>query len=301
VGADAYRFSIDAPAKLNLSLAVSAEVRDGKHLLESVYTTIGLSDRLDFTYDAGAPRSFDIRLRYASGLFKVRVPQAMNIVTLAVRAFEEGYGCTLEGQLAIRVQKRIPIQAGLGGGSSDAAAALIAMQRLTGIEPDASRLRSMAAELGADVAFFLQGGCALMGGHGDAHERTLRLPTLDLVLVKPPKQGLSTGMVYAEFAANPQPSADITKLVGLLDGATPPSPAAVAAHLSNNLTAAATALLPEIADIISDLEAQPGILGALMAGSGSTVFAIADGQEAAMRTAAHFNDQGLWAIVSRTI
>jgi 4-diphosphocytidyl-2-C-methyl-D-erythritol kinase len=358
-----------APAKLNLSLAVNPEITGGKHLLRSVFTTISLADQLIFEYQPDLPTALSIDMQFKNDVDKIPIPLHKNIIYQAIRAFEARFGYELTGKLYVSVTKNIPTQAGLGGGSSDAATTLKAMVKLSGDELDVARssdelssrvdsrlnggansiaaeasnasgielsstllaasssdpsstlssksvakLSSVAAELGADVAFFLEGGCALMGGHGEQLLHRLHLPELDIVLVKP-NTGLSTALVYQEFSRNPAPATTLDEMVELLQNAKPSgsqqfgcqqsdssvTPQAVANLLANNLTPAATSLMPEIAEITEQLEAQPGIYKALLAGSGSTVFAVAANPQAAIAAASHFKTKGYWTQVCKTV
>ena len=294
--------TIFAPAKLNLALAVSPEIIGGKHLLQSVFTTIDLTDELVFEYQQDRSTALRIRMDFAPELPQIVIAQPKNIIYQALRAFESRFDCKLTGALSIRVKKNIPTQAGLGGGSSDAAATLLAAQQLSGIKPKQAELASIAAELGADVAFFLEGGCALMGGHGETMIEKLYLPQLDIVLVKP-NQGLSTARVYQQFSKSPQLASGLTSMVKLLKTPQQDKQATtvnLVRLLSNNLTDAAETLAPEIIQISEALEQQPGIIKAMLTGSGSTVFAIADNSRAAQAAALHFETLGFWAKACKT-
>ena len=298
--------SMAAQAKLNLALAVSPTVTNGKHLLQSVFTTIDLADHITFDYRDDAATSLRLQMDFDPSLAAIKIPQTKNIVYQALRCFEDRFDCALKGSLMIQVDKNIPTQGGLGGGSSDAAATLRAMQILCGIETDAGELHSLAAELGADVAFFLEGGCALMGGHGEMLLKRLALPKLDVVLVRP-HRGLSTALVYQEFSKVPTPASDINGVVELLStskqaGAdtTSDTITKLVPLLDNNLTAVAETLVPEIAVITRALESDPGILKALLTGSGSTVFGIATDNQAAAAAAQRFSSQGFWARACQT-
>jgi len=301
--------TISAPAKLNLSLAVSSEIHDGKHLLESVFTTIDLVDQLEFEYDQDAPASLRIYMDFSPDIPRIRIAQPKNIVYQALRAFEQRFKCVLRGSLFIRIRKNIPAQAGLGGGSGNAAAALTAIQELSGVRPDRGELLKLAAELGSDVPFFLDGGCALMGGRGETLLQRLELPELDIVLVKP-QQGLSTALVYQEFDRAPVAPDDLSEMVRLLQAPSllgavnevvAPTPAQVAALLTNNLSLAAESLVPEITGILHKLNNQPGVHKAMLTGSGSTVFAITESRQAAEDAANHFKALGFWTHACKTL
>jgi 4-diphosphocytidyl-2-C-methyl-D-erythritol kinase len=172
--------------------------------------------------------------------------------------------------------------------------------------------------LGADVPFFLIGGCALMSGHGEILERQITLPPLDIVLVKP-TVGLSTGRVYQKFDQLFDQVSDqvFDQVFDQAGAALPPQPAPadapidiatfqqttaqeLAAQLQNNLTAAATAIYPIVGRTIHALARRPGVLRALLAGSGSAVFGLCENREFANAAASYFTDQGYWTAVART-
>ena len=292
-------FTLRAPAKLNLFLAVSPAVARGRHMLSSVFATIDLSDYLTFTYDHSGERKVTLEVISGPGLEPLNLPTEQNIVYKAVSALEQVCGRRLEGHLDILLEKSIPSEAGLAGGSSDAATTCIALADIWGINPFNSMVIEAAASLGADVPYFLYGGCALMGGDGGKMLRRLAQPALDLVLVKP-QAGVSTAAAYAAFDANPQPAPSPQALVDLLmaGGATS---AQVAENLSNNLTPAACTLLPELEQLIQQVAAQPGVYKALMTGSGSTVFAICESPQTATRIATHFQQKGHWSTPATTV
>ncbi|MDR3052916.1 MAG: hypothetical protein LBU48_03530 [Coriobacteriales bacterium] len=338
-----------APAKLNLFLGVTPQVEGGKHQLVTVFTTINLADRLTFAFKAsptsgGArPRgaaapgfahdealaakagAVTIETRFALGVEAFELPLEHNIIYKTVRAFEQETGKTLEGGLHITLDKRIPAQGGLGGGSSDSAATIRALARYWGIDPTCPPCLKVARQMGSDVLFFLYGGCALMGGSGDVLLRQLPQPALDIVLVKP-TVGVSTVEAYREFDANPQPLPAVEPLVAALEKAaekgqaaiapeplTPPPanadraasgsslPASLAPALANNLYPAARALLPELEQLLSALQRQAGIARALLTGSGSTVFALCADAATAQAAQAALVQQGYWAQTCTTL
>jgi len=294
-------FTLKAPAKINLLLAVSSSVIEGKHQLISIFSTISLSDRLTYSYDSDRGRQITIDVINAPGITPLDITVEQNIVYKAVIALEENLQTKPEGHLGITLEKMIPHEGGLGGGSSDAATTLLALCKLWGIEDPhhAAPVLSAAKSLGADVPFFLTGGCALMGGYGDQLQQTLPQPQLDLVLVKP-AAGVSTGSAYAQFDADPQPMPPSELLVNMLKAKDTPSKT-LASQLSNNLSKAACSLLPELAILLQELSARDGVYRALIAGSGSTVFGVCESQDAAEKTAVHFRENGYWAVAATTV
>ena len=187
----------------------------------------------------------------------------------------------------IRIEKNIPAQAGLGGGSTDAAAVLVGLARLWGIDPDDADVVRIARTLGADVAFFLKGGCAYLDGVGDHFDHALKPRHDNIVLVKP-AGGVSTAAAYTTFDNNPV--LIDTKAAACARDARD----AVEIELFNNLAPAAEALMPELAQIRTWLAEQPGVSGALLCGSGSAIFAVCDSFDAACRIVASARTQNLW-------
>jgi 4-diphosphocytidyl-2-C-methyl-D-erythritol kinase len=281
-----------APAKLNLLLGITPQIVGGKHVLTTVFSAISLADTLTFTYDDTQPRGISLDVQASSDSAPLRIAFERNIVYKAVLAMEEFCGRTLAGHLRIVVDKRIPVQGGLAGGSTDAAATLKYLAGLWGIDPLSEPVLAAASALGADVTFFLYGGCALMGGGGEQFIRALPQPKLDLVLVKP-KGGVSTKAAYAAFDADPQPLPSAERLVNLLQDAGTPRQV-LAQAFANNLYPAARSLMPELEALRAQLSAQPGIHAALLTGSGATVFGVCESAQVAARVAQHFSGQGYW-------
>lgn len=273
---------VTAPAKINLYLAVGAPRPDGYHDVETVLQTISLADRvviepakelsLHTGTDLGIPAEENLAYRAASRLLQ-----------------ESG----APGGARITLHKSIPAGAGLGGGSSDAAATLLGLADLLGIDSGLA-LEDLAADLGADVPFFLHGGTAHFTGRGDKLRH--RAPASDMVfaLVKPPVE-VSTAEAYRAF--------------DLLDHAVAPAVAemihalstsnshTIATALYNNMTDASIGLEPQIAEAITLCETAEGILGTAMAGSGSAVFCIAENEAAATEVAKSARARGWWAEV----
>ena len=295
------QFTLRAPAKLNLFLGVSPEISLGKHLLTSVFTTISLSDSLTFTHDITKDRNITVEVINSPGIAPLDVPLEHNMVYKAVIALEKALNRKLEGHLNIRIEKSIPHAAGLAGGSSDAATTMLALLRLWGMEDtsSATQIHAAAQSLGADVSFFLSGGCALMGGSGEQLLQTLPQPALDIVLVKP-GAGISTAEAYAAFDADPQPIPSSDLLISMLRDRTTPAQS-IAGQFANNLSRAACALLPELEPLIEDLAACKGVYKAMVAGSGSTVFGVCENSTKAEGVAEHFRERGYWSVVATTL
>ena len=370
-------------AKLNLLLAVEPKIVQGKHPLTSVFVTISLHDTLTFDFKEGRqsgmddsccnlddPQSGDCAHNKTEGLcngisrqdFPLRLTNVTlevttapdiealdlaakdNIVMRATEAFFAKFNPVIPAQrLDIHLEKRIPSQAGLGGGSSNAAATLRALARITGIEPTAPELLDVARTLGADVPFFLFGGCVHMRGFGDEFVQRLPLPQLDLVLVKP-IGGVSTKEAYRVFDEmdaldnpdTPNDSETMPASQALLSQPRTPScicvnhrsiapqalllqpripsatPLIVALQenafvrsitkaMANNLEPAASYLLKEIANMKQLLSSKPGVIHAMLTGSGSTIFGVCEDAASAQQAANDFRSQGYWACAATTI
>jgi 4-diphosphocytidyl-2-C-methyl-D-erythritol kinase len=285
-------------AKLNLLLSVSSTIVDGKHQLQTVFATIDLADVLTFVYEEDGRRNLSIEMSGDEGLMAPVIAPEDNIVYQAVRFFEEVTGRVLAGKLHIDIHKRIPVEAGLGGGSADAAATLRVLCRLMDISVHSEAIHTIATQLGADVPFLLQGGCALMGGAGEKLICSLPTPALAVVLAKP-NRGVSTRAAYAGFDADPQAQPSPAALLAVLT-ATPVQAAAVAQACANNLSQAACAHLPELVDLQKAMQSLPGVYGAELTGSGSAIFGICAHRQAALTAAACLRRQGYWTFACAT-
>lgn len=215
---------------------------------------------------------------------QLQVPIEQNLVFKAIDALAHVVNYQKPCHIKVHIEKHIPTQAGLGGGSSDAAAALIALAHFWNVSDDV--LLSVASKLGADVAFFLQGGCALYGGIGEVFQRALSPSSKSVVLVKP-NVGVPTKEAYAAFDA--QPIAVPEEVLEQVAHAS----CAEQVPLFNNLTAAALEVAPIINDIQNWLTGCG--LNPLLTGSGSTVFAVTDTFAQASKIAAAAGAQGWWS------
>ena len=180
-------YDVPAPAKLNLFLHITGRRPDGYHLIQSVFMLIDWCDTLHF----------ELRLdgqitRADIGFADTNILPAEDLTVRAAKALQNACGTTLG--VHISLEKRIPSQAGMGGGSSDAASCLLALQRLWGVKLPRSELQAIALSLGADVPFFLFGGNAWVEGIGELMT-PVSLPTADFLVVKPPL-GVSTPSIF---------------------------------------------------------------------------------------------------------
>jgi 4-diphosphocytidyl-2-C-methyl-D-erythritol kinase len=192
-----------APAKINLFLAITGRLPNGYHTLDTIFQTISLADELKLQWRStpGLKTKFGLKLHRPNPACPLGPD---NIILKAAQRLSEHMGFT--GEFNFTLKKNIPIQAGLGGGSSDAAGAIRLLTKIYSPSPSPSQKRkvfSMAAKLGADVPFFLQGGLARAKGIGDKLKTLKPAAPFWAVVVKPP-MGLSTPEVYGWYDAQKQ-------------------------------------------------------------------------------------------------
>jgi 4-diphosphocytidyl-2-C-methyl-D-erythritol kinase len=255
-----------APAKLNLFLEILGKRADGYHDLETLILAVDWYDTIELVPD-GEPT---IRLTCNDAMLPT---DGRNLV---YRAAE---GMKPDGGLELRLTKRIPHEAGLGGGSSDAAATLIAMNRAFPLGRSQDELTAMAARLGSDVPFFLSGSAAWCTGRGDVVEPVPVGGTFHFVAIKPPV-GCPTAEVYKRtvlpsIRRNGQEA---------LDALERGDPEKLAAGMFNRLQDATFLLAPEVRDRYDRL-IRSNPLGVQVTGSGSTVFAVCRDRAEAIRIA----------------
>jgi len=284
-GDDVRRIVVTAPAKVNLFLGIGSVRPDGYHDVTTVLHTLEFADTIRLE---PAP-TFSLTCVPDLG-----IPAEDNLALRAARAFADVF--EMSGGAAIELTKRIPSGAGLGGGSSDAAAVLAGLAEANGNDAADPRLVEVARTLGADVPFFLVGGAALMTGRGDRIEAALPAIVAPVVLVKP-SAPVPTAAAYRAFDADPVEAGDPGPVLDALQLADASSLGAV---LTNNMTAAAIALVPEVADALAWMNAEPGVVGAAVAGSGSAVFAICADERTARRIADQAPSRGFWGLATST-
>ena len=246
-------YDVLAPAKLNLFLHITGRRADGYHLLQSVFMLIDWCDRLHFE----VRRDGMISRSDAGG--QMLPPD--DLCVRAARALKMATGTTLG--VHIHLEKSIPSQAGMGGGSSDAASCLLALQRLWQVRLPAPQMQALALSLGADVPFFLGGGHAWVEGIGEQLQ-ALTLPSGRFLVVKPPA-GLSTPAIFGSpKLKRDTDTATISRFAAL-------EPSQMFQFGTNDLQPVAEKLCPDVTQALAWLSTQ-GLRGR-MTGSGSAVFA----------------------------
>jgi 4-diphosphocytidyl-2-C-methyl-D-erythritol kinase len=260
-----------APAKVNLTLRVTGRRPDGYHELESLVAFARVGDRLAFA--PGAPLALEVGGAFAAAAGDI----ADNLVLKAARELKRLVpGLTL-GRFVL--EKDLPVAAGLGGGSADAAAALRLLGRANGLAMDDARLAAAACASGADVPVCLDPRARVMRGIGEILSAPLGLPPLPAVLVNPGVP-LPTKDVFATFArAAPRAPAEGFDAAAL-SAASLDAAIAALARGANDLGGAAMALCPAVADTLKALAATPGCRLARMSGSGATCFALYESEDA---------------------
>jgi 4-diphosphocytidyl-2-C-methyl-D-erythritol kinase len=248
---------VPAPAKLNLFLHIVGRRADGYHLLQSVFMLIDWCDTLHFKLRQ------DGVIRRIDAVPGSALPEN-DLVVRAARALQAATGCALGADITL--EKRLPAEAGLGGGSSDAASTLLALNRLWQLGLPRARLAEIGLTLGADVPFFIGGRNAWVEGVGE-QLTPVDLPPGRFVVVKPPT-GASTAAIFGSPVLKRDTKPAI--LSGFAADAQA-HPELVWSHGANDLQAVAQAVCPEISDCIAWL-ARKGLAGR-MTGSGSAVFA----------------------------
>lgn len=280
---------LQAPAKLNLHLGIyPGRDERGYHRADSVMIGVGLCDTVRI---APAP-SLSLTTSADCGISPEK-----NTAFRAARALcaafarDEGY--------AIHIEKRIPSQAGLGGASADAAAVLLGLCQLWGVDALDERVVAVARSIGADVPFFLTMVPAYLTGAGDVLKETFPpLVGVPVVLVRP-DEGVSTVEAYRAFDENPTEPRDPAAMCAALRAG---DAADVAAKLYNNLEPAANQLAPVTAEVRTWLESQSGVVAAQMSGSGSCVFALCESDAAAARIAQDAQEtRNWWSCATTTV
>ena len=282
--------TVSAPAKINLYLGVHDE-RDerGYHRVDSVMAAVGLYDR--------------VTVEPADALIVETVPASdfpmqRNTTYRAAVAMGERFG--RDPRVRITIEKQIPLCAGLGGPSTDAAAVIVALAELWGIDRSDPALDDIARGIGADVPFFLHESPSFYVGGGDVlAEGYPALPELPVVLVKPADARVSTVEAYKTFDADPVPTGDLANLQDALERS---DTRGLVAHISNNLAPVAEVIEPRIADVLTWLHASDGVLAADVCGSGACSFAICENEAAAERIAAEARGHhGWWTCATKIV
>ena len=271
--------AVVAPAKINLFLRICGKTDAGYHLLDSTIIFTRFGDHL--TIEPANDDQLAIIGEFASGLENADD----NLVMMALRGFRAAGGVI--GGLSIKLEKNIPVGAGLGGGSADAAALLGAVNRLSETPLGKDALYHLAASLGADVPVCLAGGCQRIAGIGE-DMTPIDLDFAGAILLVNPRIPLSTKDVFTRFTG---PMSGFAGSLSDLD-------AAGMVRLGNDLTATAIELAPAINICLDRLARSKGVIATAMSGSGASCFALFDHIDNAEIAATEFENAGYWARAS---
>ena len=271
--------TIVAPAKINLFLRICGKTDAGYHLLDSAIAFTRFGDHL--TIEPANDDQLAIIGEFAGGLESADD----NLVMTALNGFRAAGGVI--GGLSITLEKNIPVGAGLGGGSADAAAFLRAVNALSSMPLGKDALYHLAASLGADVPVCLAGGCQRIAGIGETMT-PIDLDFAGAMLLVNPRIPLSTKEVFTRFTG---PTSGFAGSVSNLD-------AAGMVRLGNDLTATAVELAPAINSCLDRLARSKGAIATAMSGSGASCFALFDHIDNAEIAATAFENAGYWARAS---
>lgn len=259
-----------APAKINLTLDVLHKRQDGYHEVEMVMTNIDLADRLELE----ELHRDTIIISSQAGFIPL---DEKNLAFQAAKLIKERY--SVRKGVYIHLDKRIPVSAGLAGGSADAAATLRGLNRLWGLKISEEELCKLAEELGSDVPFCVMGGTVIARGRGEQLTKLPSMPPCWVVLAKPPVN-VSTADVYGRFRADRVKSKPMTR--AMAEAIERGNFADICASLGNMLEEVTMPMVPEVRQI-KEAMLKLGADGALMSGSGPSVFALVQRESKAAR------------------
>ena len=283
-----------APAKVNLVLAVGEVRADGFHNVDTVMHALALHDVLEMYHYDSLEEGSGLVVRLTNELdegVSLDLPAEENIVYRAIVLLAQEIGRAEDEEIRVTLTKHIPSEAGLGGGSSDAAAALYGAALMWDLSLDDPRVLRVAKQLGADVAFFLQGGCAYLNGKGDEIVKTL-VPRKDFCALIRPNVGVSTKAAYAAFDSNPVVVSDEHRQnLATLEHASE-------VELWNNMAPASESLCSELRDLRIWLDSIPEGKQAILCGSGSAMCVICNTYDEAVAVSVAAQRKGYWTRVS---
>ncbi|WP_042220789.1 4-(cytidine 5'-diphospho)-2-C-methyl-D-erythritol kinase [Oceanobacillus manasiensis] len=249
-----------APAKINLSLDVLSKRDDGYHNVEMIMTTIDLSDRIEFHEMKKDRITISLESRFVPN-------DERNLAYKAAALFKERYD--IKAGVHIKIEKNIPVSAGLGGGSTDAAAVLRGLNRLWSMNLSLSDLANLGAELGTDVPFCVYGGTGIASGRGEI-VKSLKAPPACWVVLAKPNIGVSSGMVFQQIKLDELIHPTTKELIKTLEEG---DFSRMCTNLGNSLENITMERHPEVRQI-KEAMIQAGSTGTLMSGSGPTVYGL---------------------------
>lgn len=278
-----------SPAKINLFLKVTGKRPDGYHEICSIMQMVDIFDTLTFSLDPSGKLSINV-----TGL---NAPSdGTNLVIKAAEALRKWKGVKLGAHIAL--DKKIPVAAGLGGGSGNAAVAIKSLAGLWGIEASQEEMERLALSIGADTPFFLNGPCALVTGIGEIIKPLTARKSASILLLKP-RFGVSTAEAYKNSKFDFSPFAADDKMV---EDAVSGEPSRMAPRMVNDLMAWAMETRPELASLKERIEgANPAPIRVMMSGSGPTLFALYDTDDDCKRAAEFLKGAAPFVMATRTL
>lgn len=284
-----WSLTLSAPAKINLYLGVHTERDDrGYHKVDSLMAAVGLADIVT----VAPAQELTVQTVPASDF-----PMQKNTAYHAALAMAEHYG--REANVCVTIEKHIPLCAGLGGPSTDAAAVIVALAEFWGVDRSDPALDDIARGIGADVPFFLHASPAFYVGGGDVLATEYpALPATPVVLVKPREASVSTIEAYRRFDENPVPADKPSAIASALRAG---DAEAAYALIHNNLGVISAQMEPQIQTVLDWLRTQDGTVAVDVCGSGACSFAICDTVVTASNLAASAQQNGWWACATELI
>ena len=284
-----WSLTLSAPAKINLYLGVHTERDDrGYHKVDSLMAAVGLAD----TVTVAPAQELTVQTVPASDF-----PMQKNTAYRAAAAMAEHYG--REANVCVTIEKHIPLCAGLGGPSTDAAAVIVALAELWGVDRADLALDEIARGIGADVPFFLHASPAFYVGGGDVLATEYpALPATPVVLVKPREASVSTVEAYRRFDETPVAAGKPGAIASALRAGDVETAYAL---IHNNLGIISAQMEPQIKTVLDWLRAQDGTVAVNVCGSGACSFALCDTAATAANLAAAAQQKGWWACATELI
>ena len=284
-----WSLTLSAPAKINLYLGVHTERDDrGYHKVDSLMAAVGLAD----TVTVAPAKELTVQTVPASDF-----PMQKNTAYRAAVAMAKHYG--REANICVTIEKHIPLCAGLGGPSTDAAAVIVALAELWDIDHADPALDNIARGIGADVPFFLHASPAFYVGGGDVLATEYpALPATPVVLVKPREASVSTIEAYRRFDETPVPAEKPDAIASALRSGDAETAYAL---VHNNLGVISAQIEPQIQTVLDWLRAQDGTVAVDVCGSGACSFAICDTAVTAANLAALAQQNGWWSCATELI
>lgn len=278
--------TLKVSAKINLSLDVTGKREDGYHEIESIFQSVGIYDTIT------VKRREDEKIVITCSDPDVPCDER-NIAHKAARLFFEDTG--IEGGVSIHIEKEIPSQAGLGGGSSDGAGVIYAMNMLYDTQLNGKGLTELGGKISADTAFFTVGGTAYASGIGDEIESIRYIPNIDLVIAKG-KSGISTPEAYRKIDGLSNPVHPKTaKLLKAIDKGNFMDKCELCQNIFESVTD-----LKDVEEIKKSM-LEHGALNSVMSGSGSAVFGIFQNEETAQKCAENLKGRYEFAVHCKAV